>query len=355
MKKYPLWPGRALGLILLLGGLGSLLAQENEPEAKSDSAAGNPQVAAVARELNLSNLTLEAALQKAAKVVTYKTVQGVPLEIHVFMPEGLKPDERRPALLFFHGGSWVTGDPSVHALECLYFSRLGMVTATASYRLIPHTPKPGEAPSPAVPRAIAQSPADCLADAKSAMRYFRSHAADFQVDPNKIVGCGGSAGGHLAAALGSIKGYDDAADDQSISTRPDALILCYPAIDLVSGWKGGKAIAQKKGLDLTAFSPALQVEKNYPPTLVLAGTKDPISTEATDRQYIERIKAVGGDAELVEFEGRGHKLFLRSPDNAHFQAAIYFMDEFLTRLGYLPKHASLPPPVIEYQTLSTKP
>jgi acetyl esterase len=342
----------AVGLIIFAG---AAHAQTNAaPAVAAPPVALNPQIADVAKTLDLPTTDIGGVQKNASTAVTYKTVNGVALQIHVYTPPDLKSDERRPALFFIHGGGWVAGNPYLHALECVYFSRLGMVTAAINYRLLPDVGGTPDHPVPKIgPLSLATSPADCLADAKSAMRYFRAHAAEFHVDPDKIIVCGDSAGAHLAAALASIKGYDDPADDQSVSTRPAAVILMCPAFDLVTGWKNGQVMAQKAGLDIVAFSPALQADKDFPPALLLAGSVDGISTKPSE-QFIERIKGFGGDAELVEFAGQGHGFYQRSPMDPHFQAVIYFMDKFLTRLGYLSPHESIPAPVIEYKTFSTK-
>ena len=66
-------------------------------------------------------------------------------------------------------------------------------------------------------------------DAKDAICWLRSHASDYQLDPDKIAVAGGSAGGHLAAALGTI------GSDETVPAgyRPNLSVLYYPVIDMV--------------------------------------------------------------------------------------------------------------------------
>ncbi len=66
------------------------------------------------------------------------------------------------------------------------------------------------------------TPKECVADGKSAVRYLRVNAARLGLDPNRIAAGGGSAGGHVAAATGTLPGLDDPADDTSVSSRPNA-------------------------------------------------------------------------------------------------------------------------------------
>ena len=59
------------------------------------------------------------------------------------------------------------------------------------------------------------TPFDSFEDAKDAICWLRSHASDYQLDPDKIAVAGGSAGGHLAAALGTI------GSDEAVNYRPN--------------------------------------------------------------------------------------------------------------------------------------
>ena len=74
------------------------------------------------------------------------------------------------------------------------------------------------------------TPFESFEDAKDAICWLRSHASDYQLDPDKIAVAGGSAGGHLAAALGTI------GSDETVPAgyRPNLSVLYYPVIDMVS-------------------------------------------------------------------------------------------------------------------------
>ncbi len=73
-----------------------------------------------------------------------------------------------------------------------------------------------------------------LLEAATAMSIIRSHAAEWHIDPNKILVCGSSAGGHLAASFGCFWHEDFIADAVGIADkellRPNGMILCYPVI-----------------------------------------------------------------------------------------------------------------------------
>ena len=61
--------------------------------------------------------------------------------------------------------------------------------------------------------------------------HIRAHAQEFQIDPNKIIASGGSAGRHLAAATALTQAYNEASDDLTVSALPNALVLFNPVID----------------------------------------------------------------------------------------------------------------------------
>ena len=71
-----------------------------------------------------------------------------------------------------------------------------------------------------------------LMELAAAVAYVRSHAKDYEVDPNRILVCGFSAGGHLAGSLGVHWNHAVLTDvmGDSAAYRPNGQILCYPVI-----------------------------------------------------------------------------------------------------------------------------
>ena len=106
-----------------------------------------------------------------AKKIIYKKVGGWELALHVFEPAGQVPTDKRPAIVFFHGGAWAIGDANQFYYQCDYLAKRGMWAASAEYRLT--------APGAGV------RVADIVLDAKDAVRYVRSHAGDLGVDPDR--------------------------------------------------------------------------------------------------------------------------------------------------------------------------
>ena len=127
-----------------------------------------------------------------------------------------------------------------------------------------------------------------LQDAKYAMRYLKSHAADLSIDSEKIIAAGGSAGGQLAAAQAFTTNINHEIDDVSVSTIPNALVLFNPVAD-----NGPEGYGYDRVKDYYKdFSPIHNISKEAPPTLLLLGTKDKIVPVSVAKEYKDKMNAV---------------------------------------------------------------
>lgn len=266
-------------------------------------------------------------MMAGARAVIYKTVGKVDLPIHIFCPEGHRASDRRPAVVFFFGGGWMNGSPGQFEQQCRYFSARGMVAITADYRVaLRHGVKA----------------AQCVADAKSAIRYVRAHAGELGVDPKRIAAGGGSAGGHIAACAGTIPGQEEPGEDLSVSAVPDALVLFNPVL-VLAPWEGRKFGgfgagfgAARLGADPMAISPVHHVKAGVPPAIVFHGKADATVPFATAEAFSEAMRKAGNRCELTGFEGKGHGFFNFSKgDNSMFCATMKKADRFLVSLGWL--------------------
>jgi acetyl esterase/lipase len=263
-----------------------------------------------------------------AQTEIYKTIGDVSLPIHIFKPVGHQARDSRPAIVFFFGGGWRSGSPEQFAQQCAYLASRGMVAMTAEYR---------------VANRHGVKAVTCFSDAKSAIRWARANAKRLGIDPKRIAAGGGSAGGHLAGALGTIKAYDDPNDNLSVSAVPNALALFNPALVLapVAGENSMDAekatsLEQRMGVPLESFSPYHNIHKNQPPTIIFHGLEDPTVPHATSELFATKSRSKGNRCELVSYEGQKHGFFnYGKGDNIMFQATVTEMDRFFKSLGYL--------------------
>jgi len=231
----------------------------------------------------------------AQERVVYKKVgDDAELAINIYKPKGWKASDRRAAVVFFFGGGWRGGTTKQFDQHSQRLAELGMVAMTAEYR---------------IKNKHSSTPFESTKDAKSAIRWVRSHAAELGIDPKRIAAGGGSAGGHLAAATATIESINEKTDNLNVSAIPDALILFNPALDLnlpgiEKNW--GKEIAGK----IMSISPLQHVAASLPPTIVFHGIADSTVPYATADTFVKKARKLGAkNAVMVGYEGRKHGFF----------------------------------------------
>lgn len=211
-------------------------------------------------------------------------VQGHPRPcLELYLPEGgVDASRSRPAVVVCPGGGY--GGLAAHegAPFAELFARNGLVGLVVYYRCAPN-----RFPAP-------------YADVCRAIRLTRAHAAEWGVDPQRIALMGFSAGGHLAATVGTQPDlHRDPEDDLACvhGGRPDRLILAYPVISMSEEHHEGSA-QNLLGPDLTPaqrlqFSNDLQVTAGNPPTFLFHTAEDqavPVSNSLRYAAACARLK-----------------------------------------------------------------
>ena len=246
------------------------------------------------------------------RMIVYREIAGRELKLHVFLPEGWKPTDRRPCFHIIHGGGWGGMDPSrMYPFAADFARRYGMVAVAPEYRLY----RPD--------RSV--SVFDCVDDANASVRYLRTHAAELGIDPERLVVSGASAGGHLAVGTALFAGEGDAAK----ASRPNALVLLFPVIDTSKDGYGQAKIGER----WRELSPMHQVRPGLPPTLTFHGTGDTTTPFAGAKAFHEKMVAAGNRSELEVNEGGVHGYLMR--EEALYEATISRTAEFLQSLGIL--------------------
>jgi acetyl esterase/lipase len=235
----------------------------------------------------------------------------------VFYPPLVDKSQNHPAILFFQGGNWNYGKIEKFAYHAQYFASRGIVCFLVEYG-IKNTKEPNYF--------------DCIMDAKSSIRYLRENAAYFNIDPEKIIGAGGSAGGHLASSLALIEVYNDPEDNLSVSTKPNALVLFNPAIDF---GPASPSLYKNVGEKYKDISPLHNIKPGAPPTIILNGTADHLIPVEMVKYYKLVMEAVGSRCELILYEGKRHGFFNYDRNIDTYKETVFEVDKFLISLGYL--------------------
>jgi acetyl esterase len=240
----------------------------------------------------------------------YKTVGDVNVYLYIFSPSGHKTDDRLPAIVFFHGGSWKanpTAGPSNFKNQCEYLVTRGMVAIDAQYRGLPNF-----------------KITDCISDTQSAVRWVRANAKRLGIDPDRIAAGGGSAGGHLATCTATMAALSENGEDTTISCIPNALVLFNPAVSVASG----RSLTGQK------------IRPGLPPTIIMHGKNDQAVPYPTVEKFSLAMKEAGNRCDLIGFEGAGHGFFNWNETNFADRRKFYVetlrdADQFLTSLGWI--------------------
>ena len=239
------------------------------------------------------------------------------LYLHIFNPTDWKATDKRAAVIMFHGGGWGQGSPDRYVPDARYWATRGAVGIAPQYRLGVREGMP---------------PPECVADAKSAVRYVRAHAAELGIDPQKIAVGGESAGAHIAACTGTLTTYDDPKDDLSVSCVPNALVLEFPYSMITT-------VGNKKD----DMSPLHFVTPKTPPTIFIAGEQDGIAPAERGKDWGNQMQ--GGGNEFRYFIYRrahhpsGHQDMTKPGQEDDM---IRQEDLFLEKLGFLTGAPTVP-------------
>ncbi|MBM3878307.1 MAG: alpha/beta hydrolase [Verrucomicrobia bacterium] len=256
----------------------------------------------------------------------YKQIGNSNLVVHIFEPTGV-PATNRAAIVFFFGGGWNSGTPAQFEPHCRHFASRGMVAFAADYR---------------VKSRHGVQPVACVADAKSCVRWIRQNAGRLGVDPGRIAAGGGSAGGHLAAATATLPEFDEPAEDSSVSSVPNALVLFNPALVLAPldgmdmGGFGTRVGKERLGAEPRDLSPGHHVQSGTPPAIIFHGKADQTVPYSTAEAFTAAMKKHGNRCELVGFEAQGHGFFnVARGDGRCYDQTLAAADAFLVSLGFL--------------------
>src|SRR2546427_8684591 len=126
---------------------------------------------------------------KVMRNLEYGRGSGRAMLLDLYLPE--KSDQPLPLITWIHGGAWLGGSKDGGS-PALQFTTHGYAVAHVGYRLSPEAKFPAQ-----------------INDCKAAVRWLRANAKKYQLDPDKFVAWGSSAGGHLAALVGTTGGVKE--------------------------------------------------------------------------------------------------------------------------------------------------
>lgn len=248
----------------------------------------------------------------------YKVTNQGELRLHVFVPSA-DGSAQKPAVVFFFGGAWTNGNVGQFVPQAKHLSERGLFAIVADYRVFDRHKT---------------SPFEAMADAKSAIRWVRSHAKEWHIDPQRIAAAGGSSGGHIALTAGVFDAFDEPSEDKSVSSAPNALVLFNPAVDTAHATP--PILAARFGGRGIEASPLHHIHRGIPPTVVFHGKADATVPYADVERFCAESMKAGNQCQLFGYEGATHGFFNPSRDGGTwYRQTLLEMDHFLTKIGYL--------------------
>lgn len=236
-----------------------------------------------------------------------------------------------PLIIHIHGGAFKMGSKDQGVP--LEYLREGCALASLNYRLSQHAKFPAQ-----------------IQDCKAAVRWLRAHAAEYRLDPARFAAWGPSAGGHLAAMLGTTGDSQelDVGAHLSQSSRVQAVVdyfgptdflqmdahrlptgMTHDPADSPESQLMGGAIQENKEKAARA-NPITYVTADDPPFLICHGDQDPLVPHHQSELLAAALKKAGVPVTFYTVQGAGHGGF-RDPQVAPLT------QEFLA------KHLKLPP------------
>ncbi|WP_207631605.1 alpha/beta hydrolase [Niastella yeongjuensis] len=271
---------------------------------------------------------------KSKAVVEKRNLEYIPAGgkyirwIDAFYPAG-KRGKKHPAIVIIHGGGWRSGNRTQHYPLAQHLAARGYVCFTPSYAL----------------STYAQYPV-AIYDLKEALRWVIQHADKYQVDTSKITVLGFSAGGELAAFLGTT------VDNPKFLGPPNKLKILKPVpiqavvdidgtlsfthpetgegddskkISAATYWLG---YSKKDSLALwNEASPLTYVGPHTPPTLFI--NSGVARMHAGRNHFIKVLDQYHIYSEVKTFENAPHSFCLFDP---WFQPTVNYIDDFLKRV-----------------------
>ena len=249
-------------------------------------------------------------------VKIYKTVGDYTLDMHLFLPDSGAKGAKKPVMVYFHAGDWREGKPDWYFDDCKAYARKGWVACAVEYRTFSRA---------------GTLPFEAVKDARSAIRWLRQHAAEFNIDTGRVVANGYDAGGQLALACAMTDKYNEKTDDLGISPTPNLIMVTSGLFDLTDVNNAWIMQYVKDKNALRQISPLYLVKTGLPPILIIHGRKDADEDYAIARHVATLIKDAGNHISFHPVDDAPHLLWL---DTKYAGEAEKVQQDFLRKYGY---------------------
>lgn len=275
--------------------------------------------------LNIAVTARDTTVQM--KQVVYKNVGARELKADMFFVES-SHQHAAPAIVFFHGGGWMSGHPAEFHEACRRYARKGFITFAIHYRLSVNDD--GSVPHPDI------TPVEATKDARSALRWLKEHAAELNIDTARIAVGGQSAGGQLALATALCDSVNEDSDNLNTNPVPNALLLFSSNVNTIEAWADYLMDDRRK--EIWSISPFHNLKSGMPPAIAFHGEDDDQVLFYIVSLFRNKMNRLGNYYKLYTYPGRKH--YLAAGNDKY---ATYFDEEILEKTDSFLKQQGLWP------------
>ena len=267
-----------------------------------------------------SGWAAEASSKYRISNQSYVTENGITVPLDIYYRRDV--DTPQPTLMFIHGGWWVGGSKNTQMMALLPWLEMGWNVVNIDYRL------GGEALAPAA-----------LVDSFCALRYISANAERFNIDTNRIVASGQSAGGHLALSVAMMTDASfDSTCPEGETAKIAAVVNWYGATDVPDSIEGenrsesgARWFGNMQRDDALALaerlSPLNYVRDDLPAILTIQGDADTTVPYAQGVALHQALSDTNVKNQLLTIPGAGHGGFSTAEHRRIYATIQNFLDE----------------------------
>ena len=239
--------------------------------------------------------------------VVYDTKDGVELHLQILMPKIFnRTDVKFPGIIYAQGSAWMKQNCYKDIPNLSKLAARGYVIAILEYR---HS-------------GIAKFPCPII-DAKNATRFMKAHADEYNMDKNVVFMMGNSSGGHTSSLAGMTSRtdlFDEPMNDETLDYK--GIIDLYGSVELTLEYGfpstenhqlPDSPEGMEMGLNIREHMEETEIANSktyaaydYPPMLIMHGTKDKTVFAQESVNLYEACKAAGKDVQLYFVKGSDH-------------------------------------------------
>ena len=254
---------------------------------------------------------------RVVRDVQYRESPERDLHLDLYLPcTPIQP----PVILYIHGGGWRAGSKEAYQRQASSLAERGFAGAVIEYRLSKESPFPA-----------------AVVDVRAGLRWLRTEAVEYEIDPSQIAIVGNSSGAQIGAlaAVTPHKQIFEPERESTVSSRVQMMVGISGVYDFCHDWNDEAQTAITQFLGGTyqemperyeTASPITHVTSDAPPSLLLHGADDQLVPSKQSTEYARALRGYDVNAELSIVEGADHSFAWQK---SRFRQTLREVERFL--------------------------